>query len=111
MIIDANYYFSVLQSFDDMIDEAIFYGTDIGAVRKAAKAMSQGNDHLVVYGNVNDCATDAYFDGKALKVAYDSDMEAHFYIIKNRAVYKLVEKSTGGFYLVEQRFTSPIILG
>ena len=93
-----------------MIDEAIFYGTDIGAVRKAAKAMSHGNDHLVVYGNVNDCATEAYFDGKALKVAYDSDMEVYFYIIKNRAVYKLEEKSTGGFYLVEQRFTSPITL-
>ena len=110
MLIDANYYFSVLQSFDDMIDKTIFYGTDMGTVRKAAKAMSQGNDHLVVYGNVNDCATEAYFDGKALKVAYDSDMEAYFYIIKNRAVYKLEEKSTGGFYLVEQRFTSPITL-
>ncbi len=37
MLIDANYYFSILQSFGDMIDKTIFYGTDMGAVRKAAR--------------------------------------------------------------------------
>lgn len=88
MLIDANYYFSILQSFGDMIDKTIFYGTDMGAVRKAAKAMSQGNDNLIVYGRVTDCATEAYFDGKALKVAYDSDTFQH-----ENVIIKMTKKS------------------
>ena len=110
MIIDAKYYFSELRSFSDMLDETICYGEDMSAVRTAAKALSNTNDSLIIYGTVNELATNAYFDGKALSVAYDSDMEAFFYIVKHNIIYKLEEKIGGGFYLDEQKFTNPLQL-
>ena len=110
MIIDAKYYCSVLSSFSDMIYDVILYGDDISSVRNAAKAISQNSDRLVIYGTVNELASSAYFDGKELNVAYDSDMESFFYIIKQNVVYKLEEKNGGGFYLDEQKLTNPIIL-
>ena len=110
MIVDAKYYFSELRSFGDMLDENICYGEDMRSVRAAAKALSQNNNSLILYGAVNELATIAYFDGQELSVAYDSDMEAFFYIIKSNVVYKLEEKIGGGFYLDEQKLTNPIKL-
>jgi hypothetical protein len=110
MIIDAKYYCSVLSSFSDIIYDVILYGDDICSVRNAAKAMSQNNDRLVIYGTVDEPASSAYFDGKELSVAYGSDMEAFFYIIKHNVVYKLEEKNGGGFYLDEQKLTNPLRL-
>lgn len=110
MIINAKYYFSVLRSFSDMIDDKVFYGEDIRSVHSAAKAVSQGNDNLIIFGAVDEPASSAYFDGHELSVAYDSDMEVFFYIIKRNVVYKLEEKCGGGFYLDEQKLTNPIQL-
>ena len=110
MIIDAKYYCSVLRSFCDVPDDTVAFGTDSWTIKNAAKAISCGNDSLVLYGVVDEPATTAFFNGQELSVAYDSDMEAFFYIIKHNIVYKLEEKNGGGFYLDEQKLTNPLRL-
>lgn len=109
MIVETKYYVATLVSFSDVIGEnGIAFGNERWYMHELAEALSNNSDNLIVVGRVEDAPTAAFFNGKELAVAYDSELNENYYIFNRQKLYKLEEKTTGGFYLVEQNLTSPI---
>lgn len=109
MIIEPRFYIATLESFSDIIGEnGIVFGDDHAYMREMAEALSQQSDNLIVFGKVEDVPMAAFYNGKELAVAYDSELNETYYVFKRQTICKLEQLSTGGFYLVEQNLTSPM---
>ena len=109
MIIEPKYFIATIASFSDVIgDNGIVFGNEHWYMRELAEKLSQDCDNLIVLGNVNDLPSAAFFNGEELSVAYDSDLNESYYVFKRQQLYRLTEKTIGGFYLVEENLTTPI---